>query len=56
MLGARLRLPVHFPLGVLGLGLQQVHSLFCFDPAGKHTKKKNKSVLLEEVIYDGGQR
>lgn len=35
MLGAGLNLPVHLPLGVLRLGLQQVHSFFRFDPAGK---------------------
>lgn len=34
MLGARLHLPVHLPLGVFRLGLEQVHPLLCFDPAG----------------------
>jgi len=35
VLGAGLNLPVHLPLGVLRLGLEQVHPLLGFDPAGK---------------------
>lgn len=42
MLGAGLHLPVHLPLGILRLGLEQVHSLLCFDPAGKE-KGKNRT-------------
>lgn len=40
VLGARLHLPVHLPLGVLGLGLQQVHPLLGFDPAGNGGGKR----------------
>lgn len=43
MLGARLHLPVHLPLGILRLGLEQVHSLLCFDPAGKEKGKNRMS-------------
>lgn len=41
MLGAGLHLPVHLPLGVLRLSLEQVHPFLCFDPAGKRQGKKN---------------
>lgn len=40
MLGARLHLPVHLPLGVLRLGLEQVHPFLCFDPAGNGEGKR----------------
>lgn len=40
MLGARLHLPVHLPLGVLRLGLEQVHPFLCFDPAGNSEGKR----------------
>lgn len=42
MLGAGLHLPVHLPLGVLGLGLYQVHPLLCFDPVGKNVQKRGE--------------
>lgn len=51
MLGAGLHLPVHLPLGVLRLGLEQVHPFLRFDPEKRKKKKKKKnrdqSVLLE---------
>lgn len=60
MLGAGLHLPVHLPLGVFRLGLEQVHPLLCFDPAGNgergEKKEKNESILLEAMIYVPGQR
>lgn len=40
MLGAGLHLPVHLPLGVLRLGLEQVHPFLCFDPAGNSEGKR----------------
>lgn len=40
MLGAGLHLPVHLPLGVLRLGLEQVHPFLCFDPAGNGEGKR----------------
>ena len=58
VLGARLHLPVHLPLGVLGLGLQQVHPLLGFDPAGngEGEKERDESILLEGMIYVRGRR
>ena len=46
MLGTGLHLPVHLPLGVLRLGLQQVHPFFCFDSAGNGKREKNKTSQL----------
>lgn len=40
VLGAGLDLPVHLPLGVLRLGLQQVHPFLGFDPTGKQREKR----------------
>lgn len=40
VLGAGLHLPVHLPLGVLGPGLEQVHPLLGFDPAGEKREKR----------------
>lgn len=62
MLGARLHLPVHLPLSILRLGLEQVHPLLCFDPAGNgerrggRERKWDESILLEVMIYVQGQR
>lgn len=58
MLGAGLHLPLHLPLGVLRLGLQQVHPFLCFDPAGNGEGEKewDESILLEGMIYRQGQR
>lgn len=50
VLGAGLHLPVHFPLGVLRLGLQQVHAFFCFDSAGNGKRERKKTSQL----YWGG--
>lgn len=36
VLGAGLNLPFHLPLGVLGLGLEEVDTFLCFDPAGNN--------------------
>lgn len=41
MLGTRLNLPVHLPLSILRLGLEQIHPFLCFDPAGNSKGKKN---------------
>lgn len=66
VLGAGLHLPVHPPLGVLRPGLEQVHPLLGFDPAGngewKREKDRDESASLQVMIYvsvcvcGGGQR
>lgn len=56
MLGARLHFPVHLPLGAFRLGLQQVHPLLGFDPAGNGEKIGEESILLEAMIYVQGRR
>lgn len=59
VLGAGLHLPVHLPLGILGLGLEQVHPFLRFDPAGNSERRKEEwdsSILLEAMIYVQGQR
>lgn len=55
VLGAGLHLPVHPPLGVLRPGLEQVHPLLGFDPAGngewKREKDRDESASLQVMIY-----
>lgn len=53
MLGARLHLPVHLPLGALGPGLQQVHPLLGFDPAGDGQRGGGKN---RETEREGEKR
>lgn len=49
VLGAGLHLPVHLPLGVLRLGLEQVHPLLGFNPA--KGEKKRGGRVLDGTIY-----
>lgn len=39
MFGTGLNLPVHLPLSVFRLGLEQVHPFLCFDPAANDKGK-----------------
>lgn len=50
MLGARLHLPVHLPLGALGTGLQQVHPLLGFDPAGDGEREGGREGKRERRV------
>lgn len=54
MLGARLHLPVHLPLGVFRLGLEQVHPLLCFDPAGNGEGRRGKKRRKGRVNFIRG--
>lgn len=42
VLGPRLHLPLHLPLGAPGPGLQQVHPLLGFHPAGQKGNEKKE--------------
>lgn len=50
MLGTRLNLPVHLPLSVFRLGLEQVHPFLRFDPAGSDRGGKE----MGRVSFIGG--
>lgn len=56
MFGTRLHLPVHLPLGALRPGLQQVHPLLGFDPAGNRERERGGGKERERgVNFISGQ-